>query len=130
MREPGYVKTRADKYHDVRRSPSTPSDTQVPRRFTDAKYHTETPSTSKREDAKTVSGFTKYRYRWLEHLRNVYRYHRKNRYRQVRRCKYLSKTCTTTVAEIVRTSTVDPRACVNDYFHYRRRENAYFPLRT
>ena len=41
-----------------------------------------------------------------------------------------SKTCPTTVAEIARTSTVDPRACENDYFHYRRRENAYFPLRT
>ena len=34
--------------------------------------------------------------------------------------------CSTTVAEIVRTSTVDPRACENVYFHYRRRENNYF----
>ena len=28
--------------------------------------------------------------------------------------------------EIVRTSTVNPRAWENDYFHYRRRENVYF----
>uniref|UniRef100_M8AYM0 Uncharacterized protein n=1 Tax=Aegilops tauschii TaxID=37682 RepID=M8AYM0_AEGTA len=34
--------------------------------------------------------------------------------------------CSITVAEIARTSTVDPRACENVYFHYRRRENNYF----
>ena len=32
----GYAKILTIKYHDVRRSPSTPSDTQVPRRSTDA----------------------------------------------------------------------------------------------
>ena len=38
-----------------------------------------------------------------------------------RRPRTSTKTCTTTVAEIARTSTLDLRACENDYFHYYRR---------
>ena len=51
--------------------------------------YTKTPSTPTRVDAKTVLGFTKYRYRWLECLRNVYHYCHPNIY----------GTCTTTIAE-------------------------------
>uniref|UniRef100_A0A8R7V5N9 Uncharacterized protein n=1 Tax=Triticum urartu TaxID=4572 RepID=A0A8R7V5N9_TRIUA len=49
--------------------PSTTMTRQVP-----LPSSPETPSTPTHEDAKSVSGFIKYRYRWLERLRNVYHY--------------------------------------------------------
>ena len=79
----GDTKILSDKCRTMRIVPSTTM--SRPLKFD----YTKTPSTPTREDAKTVSGFTKYRYRWLERLRNVYHYCRPNIY----------GTCTTTIAE-------------------------------